>query len=203
MLTVPGLARLGGRYVLTLDASDCVGGRMLAQDREVVAAKEDVPQALDRLVARTRRKLGESQASVSRFSVPLLPARTASFDALRAYSEAASLSDRGQDVEAVPVYRRAVELDARFGPAWLGLAQTYFHARLWREDAEAMVHAYALRGSMSERESLFTAYRYHLVVEKDLVAALDSLKALALIYPQRRPDPEQPGVPAVRPRPVR
>ena len=32
-------------------------------------------------------------------------------------------------------------------------------------------------------DGLFTAYRYHYVVEKDLVAALDSLKALALIYP--------------------
>ena len=184
VLVAPGVARLGGRYVVMLVASDCVGGRVLWQGREEARAQEDVPRALDRLAARTRRTLGESQASISRFSVPLLAARTASIGALRAYSDAAWLSSRGQDVEATSLYRHAIELDGRFGLAWLGLAQTLFHARQWREDAEAMTHAYALRASMSERDGLFTAYRYHYVVEKDLTAALDSLKALALIYPQ-------------------
>ena len=187
VMVAPGIARLGGRYVLTLETSDCVGGRVLVQDREVAAAKEDVPQALDRLAARTRRKLGESRASVSRFNVPLLAARTASFDALRSYSEAVWLAGRGQDVEAVPLFRRAIELDGGFGLAWLGLAQTYFHARQWREDSEAMTHAYSLRGSMSERDGLFTAYRYHSMVEKDLVAAVGSLKALAMLYPSDAP----------------
>ena len=184
VLVVPEIARLAGRYVLTLEASDCVSGHGLWQGREELAAQDQLPQAVDRLAARMRRRLGESQASISRFSVPLLAARTASFDALRAYSDAAWLSARGQDVEAVPLYRRAIELDGRFGLAWLGLAQTLFHARQWREDADAMVHAYALRDSMSERDALFTAYRYHSMVEKDLVAALDSLKALATIYPR-------------------
>ena len=180
----PGAARLGARYVLTVEASDCVTGRVLSQDREEVAAKDDVPQALDRLAARLRRKLGEDSASVARLSIPLLPARTASFDALRAYSEAAWLSGRGDDVEAVPLYRRAIELDPRFGLAWLGLAQTFNHARQWREDAQAITQAYSLRSTLSERDGLFTAYRFHDVVEKDEVAALDSLRALALIYPQ-------------------
>ncbi len=183
VVMAPGAAKLGDRYVLTLTASDCVSGRVLSDGREVVAAKEAMPQALDRLVAETRRRLGESRASIARLGVPLLPARTASFDALRAYSEAVWLSEHAKDVEAVPLYRRAIDLDGGFGLAWLGLAETFFHARQWREDAEAMTHAYALRGSMSEREQLFTAYRYHSVVERDLVAALDSLKTLALIYP--------------------
>ena len=47
-----------------------------------------------------------------------------------------------------------------------------------------MVHAYGLRGSMSERDQPFTAYRYHYVVERDFVAAQESLEALASIYPQ-------------------
>ena len=186
-VVTPSATRLGGRYVLTLAASDCVSGRALAQDREVVASREDVPQALDRLSARARRALGESRASVSRLEAPLLPARTASFDALRAYSEAMWLAGRGHDVEAVPLFRRAIELDGGFALAWLGLAQTYFHARQWREDADAATHAYALRGALSERDGLFDAYHYHVIVEKDLVAALGSLRALALLYPDDAP----------------
>ena len=184
VVVTPGAARLGARYVLTAVASDCVSGRTLSDGREVVAAKDEIPQALDRLAAQIRRRLGESPASVSRFAVPVLPARTASFDALQAYSEAMWLAGRGQDVEAASLFHRALDLDAGFGLAWLGLAQTLYHARQWREDAEAMTRAYALRGSMSERDQLFTTYRYHSVVEKDSVAALGSLKALAQIYPR-------------------
>ncbi len=187
VVVAPGAARLGARYLLTATATDCVSGRVLSDGRETAATQGDVPQALDRLAAGVRRTLGESRASVSRLSVPLLPARTASFDALRAYSEAEWLSGRGHDVEAVPLYRRAIDLDGRFGLAWLGLAQTLNHARQWREDAEAMTHAYALRSTMSERDGLFTAYRFHDVVEKDEVAALDSLRALALLYPHDAP----------------
>ena len=182
VLVAPGVARLGARYVLTAVASDCVSGRVLSEDEEAVAGKDDLLGAVQRLAARTRRRLGESRASVSRFALPLRAARTASFDALRAYSEAAWLSERGKDGEATPLFRRAIELDGGFGPAWLGLAQAYYRTRQWREDAEAMVHAYGLRASMSERDQLFTAYRYHYVVERDFVAAQASLKALASIY---------------------
>jgi eukaryotic-like serine/threonine-protein kinase len=179
----PSIARLGRRYLLTVVAEDCVSGRELAAEKTEAADKEEVASALDSLSSRLRRQLGEAQASISNYDVPLAAARTSSFDALHAYSEGAWLAAQGKVVDAIPLYDQAIALDPKFAQAYLGLAQAYFGARQYLEDAQAMTKAYALRSMVSAREQLFITYRYNYVVTKDDVAALQSLKALVRIYP--------------------
>ena len=80
------IAALGRRYIVTLEASDCLSGKSLAQGKTEIGRKEDVPQALDGLCERMREGLSESLASIRQFDVPIAQATTASFDALLAFS---------------------------------------------------------------------------------------------------------------------
>lgn len=183
-LVTPTVDKLGQRYLLTLDAQDCVSGRPLYAEKRDVSDREGIAGALDGLSNHLRRRLGETQASIVSYDVPLAAARTSSFDALHAYSEGVWLAGQGKVVDAIPLYRQAVALDPGFAQAYLGLAEAYLGARQYLEDTQAMSQAYALRSGVSTREQLFITYRYNYVVTKDVVAALQSLRALADIYPR-------------------
>ena len=57
------IAAVGSRYLITLEASDCLSGRNLAQGKTEASSKEDVVQALDGLSEDMRQNLSESMAS--------------------------------------------------------------------------------------------------------------------------------------------
>jgi hypothetical protein len=80
------IARFRQKYLITLDATDCATGKSLVESKIEAAGRDGVPQALDRIAADIRERLGESMASIRQFDVPLFPERTGSLDALRSYS---------------------------------------------------------------------------------------------------------------------
>src|SRR5204863_4593036 len=80
-------AMLGSSYVLTLNAQDCVDGRVLAEEQEQVATKEAVLTAMGTAVSAFRVKLGESLASIQRYDAKIEEASTSSLEALKAYSQ--------------------------------------------------------------------------------------------------------------------
>ena len=177
------MARLGTRYELTLSASDCINGHVLDEEKQEANSKEAVAGAIDRLSARTRRKLGESSASLARFDVPLLPEKTASFEALRAYSEGGWLVDHGQSADAIRLFRYAAGLDPNFTADYEALAIVYMNARQYPAAAEATTRAFALRDNVSERRRLQISDIYYHDVTKDLAAQLDNLRLWTRLYP--------------------
>jgi hypothetical protein len=44
---------------------------------------EDLPRSISKIAASLRQKLGESRRSIARFDTPLIPANTASLEALK------------------------------------------------------------------------------------------------------------------------
>jgi DNA-binding winged helix-turn-helix (wHTH) protein/tetratricopeptide (TPR) repeat protein len=182
-LIVPVIANLGGRYVLTLTASSCATSKALFDDKQEAPDKEGIPHALDVLSARMRRRLGEVGASIARFDVPLVAARTGSFAALRAYSEGEWLSRQGKRLDAIPLYQHAVELDPDFAAAYLALSQSYYATHQPLQDAAAIAKAYEKRAFVSEPEALLIENRYNMTVTKNLDAALKSVTLMTRLYP--------------------
>ena len=117
-----GISRFGEHYLLTLTATRCADGQVIAAAKAEAASRETLLPTLDGLVDRVRRSLGETGASVDKFNVPLERRRTASLDALKAYSEATSLADHGRRIESIPLYQHAIELDPKFAPGHYGYA---------------------------------------------------------------------------------
>jgi DNA-binding winged helix-turn-helix (wHTH) protein/Flp pilus assembly protein TadD len=177
------IARFGGKYLITLDATDCASGKSLVESKIEATGRDDVLRALDSIAADIRGRLGESMASIRQFDVPLFPERTGSLDALRAYSEGVALVNRGKLHEAIPFFDHAIELDSDFAVARLSLSSVYY--TLGERDLEIpnLSKAWALRDTVSERQRLAIAARYHQSVTGDVDETVRNYQQWTHIYP--------------------
>ncbi len=85
-LLTASIAKVGERYHLDLRAINCVTGTMLASADADANSKEKVIAALKEASNELRQKLGESLASVEKYSTPLPQVTTASLEAIQAYA---------------------------------------------------------------------------------------------------------------------
>jgi hypothetical protein len=119
------IAMLGSSYVLTLNAQDCVEGRVLAEEQEQVATKEAVLNAMGTAVSAFRVKLGESLASIQRYDAKIEEASTPSLEALKAYSQGQRTRRTTGDFDSVPFFLRGIALDPNFALAYARLGTVY------------------------------------------------------------------------------
>ena len=65
------IAALGSQYVLGLRATNCATGDILADEQAQAARKEDVLSTLSQMATRFRTRVGESLATIEKYSTPL------------------------------------------------------------------------------------------------------------------------------------
>src|SRR5438876_909579 len=154
------ISNLGGQYVIGVDAIGCSTGDTLAKEQEEAATKQDVLKTLGKAAANLRAKLGESLASVRRFDVPV-EATTTSLEALKAFSMGITTFRTKGNAEAIPFFKRALELDPNFAVAYGALGVVYVNLGQPSLSAENIKKAYALRDRVSEREKYRVASLYY------------------------------------------
>src|SRR5260221_10146554 len=123
------IAPLSSAYVMTLEAQACHTGDTLARDQAQAASKTDVLATVGLSATRIRERLGESIGSIQRFNVPAQNATTPSLEALKAYSLGIETRIRTGDVQAIPFFENALELDPNFALAAGRLGAIYTNFR--------------------------------------------------------------------------
>ncbi|MGD9903462.1 MAG: protein kinase, partial [Vicinamibacterales bacterium] len=177
------IASLGSSYVITLGAQDCVTGEVLAERQAQAARKEDVLRELGGATSRLREQLGESLASINRYDAPVEAATTPSLDALKAYSQGMIARRTTGDRSALPMFRRAVELDPEFALAHARLGTVYANLN---DAANSRLHtrrAFELRDKVSEVERLYIDARYYTAVAPDAAKAAEAYRVTIATYP--------------------
>src|SRR5947199_1000970 len=177
------ISNLGGQYVIGVDGVSCNTGDTLAKEREDAATKQDVLKALGQAAARMRAKLGESLASIQKFDVPV-EATTASLEALKAFSMGITTFRTKGNAEAIPFYKRALELDPNFAAAYASIGVAYANLGQASLAAENIKKAYDLREQVSEREKYRISSMYHGFVTGELEQASQVYELWAKTYPQ-------------------
>jgi eukaryotic-like serine/threonine-protein kinase len=177
------IAMLGTSYVLTLNAQDCVEGKVLAEEQAQASSKETVLQAMGAAVSAFREKLGESLASIQRYDAKIEEATTRSLEALKAYSQGLRTRRMTGDFDSVPFFRRAVELDPEFALAYARLGTVYANLGQFDEARKMTTRAHELRAKVSEAERLYIEARYYTTVEPDTQKALDAYNVWLGTYP--------------------
>jgi len=177
------IANLGNQYVITLDAVNSASGDSLAREQEEAGSKEEVLNALHKASSRLRRKLGESLNSVQRYDKPLSEATTSSLDALKALSMGDMKHNGGQELEALPDYKRAVELDPNFAMAYARLGAVYNNLGQNQISEEYRKKAFELRDRASEREKLYITSHYY-ADSGQLDKGIDALELYKRTYPR-------------------
>jgi DNA-binding winged helix-turn-helix (wHTH) protein/tetratricopeptide (TPR) repeat protein len=183
-LLIGSIASLGRHYVINLEAVSAASGETIAREQAEAESRERILARLGEAARRLRETLGESLASIERFSAPIEQATTASLEAFKAYDLGRHRHFSGQYFEAIPLYRRAVELDPNFAMAYAALGITYGTAREYDLAAQFSQRAFELRERVSEREKFYISARYYLDVLDDGDRAIEVLELWKQTYPR-------------------
>jgi predicted Ser/Thr protein kinase len=157
------IASLGKAYVITVAATNCESGATLARQQAQVPDKEHALDAVSSIAKKVRENLGESLASIQSMAPPNERVTTTSLEAFRAFAIAAAQFRQGHYLAAIPILRRAVELDPGFSTAWLYLGTAYQLAgdRSQQHQGYSYQKAFDLRNQASERERLLISTFYY------------------------------------------
>jgi eukaryotic-like serine/threonine-protein kinase len=178
------IARLGSQYVLGLRAKACRTGDTLDEEQLQAATKEDVLNALNQIVGKFRRRVGESLAAVNQHSTPLAEASTPSLEALKAYSTAWQVWFARGPAATVARLQRAIALDPQFAMAHAFLGRVY--GELWEPvlAAESSKRAFELRNRVSDVERFFITVPHDLDVMGNLEQGEQTAAVWAETYPR-------------------
>jgi len=140
--------------VITLEAINAATGDSLAQVQEQAASKEQVFERSGFGCRQAARQAGRVAGLGSRSSTsPCRRLPLSSLEALKAFTQADELRERGDALPPVALYQRAIELDPNFAMAYARLGTQYFtvgQADLARQNYQK---AFELRERASEREN--------------------------------------------------
>jgi eukaryotic-like serine/threonine-protein kinase len=177
------ISSLGSEYVIDLNAINCASGDILLADQARSSGKSEVLKAIDKSASMLRNRLGESLASVQKFSTPVEEATTPSLEALKAYSIGRKVFFQNGDASAVPYYERAVELDPNFAMAYTALAISYGNLGQTTRASDDANKAFNLRARVSERER----YRISAAYYSDVTGELDKARQTYELWRQSYP----------------
>jgi len=178
------ISTLGRHYVIGLEAVSAATGETIAREQVEAESRERVLGRLGEAAGRLRAKLGESLGTLEKFAAPVEQATTPSLDAFKAYDLGRQRHFSGQYFEAIPFYRRAVELDPDFAIAYAALGITYGTAQEYDLAAQSSRRAFELRERVSERERFYIAARYYVDVLGDADKATEILELWKRTYPR-------------------
>jgi len=183
-LLAGSIASLGSHYAIVLKAVNCRTGDVLGAAQAEAESREKILQTMGEAAAALRGKLGESLASVQKFDKPLDEATTSSLEALQAYTEGDRLAREKGDTDALPLLKRAVELDPNFARAYASLGVRYNNLGQASLAIENVRKAYELRDRVSEREKYYISCTYFTLVTGELEKAIQQYELWIRDYPR-------------------
>jgi eukaryotic-like serine/threonine-protein kinase len=134
--------------------------------------------------AQLRGELGESLSSVQNFDTPLEQATTSSFEALKAYSLGMKVWNERGDVQAIPFFQRAIELNPTFAIAYGRLGEEYSILGEVTKSADCLNKAFQLRDRVTEREKYAIASQYYYSVTGEIEKGDQVSELWAQSYPR-------------------
>ena len=120
-LVLPTVAEIGGHVRLTAELIDPTTQTSVYSDSVDGTGEASVLPSMDALLRKMRGRLGESMASIGETSMPLADVTTRNLDALKAYSLGIQAMADARAVDAIALFKRAVEIDPDFALAYLYL----------------------------------------------------------------------------------
>jgi serine/threonine protein kinase/tetratricopeptide (TPR) repeat protein len=182
------ITSIESEYVIGLNAINCRTGDILAREQVTSEDKKHVLAVLGQAATSIRKKLGESLSTVEKFDTPIEQATTSSLEALKAYSLGKKARREKGDAEAIPFFKRAIELDPNFAMAYAVLGLAYANLGQAELASANSSKAFDLRGRVSEHEKLNISAAYHGFVTEEL----DKEIGVYQVWTQNYPDDESP-----------
>jgi eukaryotic-like serine/threonine-protein kinase len=180
------IANIGKQYVITLTAQNTATGDEIVSEQAQASDKEHVLDALGKVAAVMRGKLGEDLESIKKLDTPFGLATTSSLEAFRAYALGDKAHALAHDIpEAEGHYLRAIELDPNFAMAYARLGVVSINSNQVAKADKYFAKAYALSKNVSERERLYITGHYYQNVTGDMPKVIEALQEAIQTYPSQ------------------
>lgn len=178
------IATLGSAYVLALTATNCRTGEVLDRQQAQARSKEDVLNVLSQMASEFRERVGESLATIQQHSTPLTEATTPSLEAWKAFSAGWEVLVSKGHAAALPLFKRATEIDPGFATAYAWLGRTYSAIGESALALESTSKAWQFRERASDQEKFYIEFSYYRLVTGDLQKAMETCELWAQTYPR-------------------
>ena len=171
-------------YRVLLTAWRCADGRLLTTQKAEADSQAAILSALDLATEHMRRRLGESDSSLQKFNVPLMQATTGSLAALKAFTQGEKKRLQQMDLEAIPDYKLAVDLDPQFALGYARLGTIYSNAAEPSLGRQYHQKAFDLRDRTTDRERLYIAAHYYDIVTGEIERSIGTYELWRTVYPR-------------------
>jgi serine/threonine protein kinase/tetratricopeptide (TPR) repeat protein len=183
-LMAGSISSLGNHYVVTLEAVNAQTGDSIAREQAEADSKEQVLASLGKATSTLREKLGESLASIRKFDTPIEQVTTPSLEALQAFSLGIESLKAGKNLEGIPFFRRAIELDENFASAYVALDTAYYNTEQFDLATQAAEKAFALKDRVSEHERFAISCAYYEDATGELDKTIETYELWKRTYPR-------------------
>jgi len=163
---------------------NCATGDVLTREQTTATGKEQILPALGRAASKLRKEVGESLSSVEKFNVPLEQATTNSLEALEAFTLGDKTFREKGEIEALPFYNRAIELDPNFALANAYLGVNYLNLNQRGLFGDYIKRAFDLRDRATERERFYIMVSYYSDLTGELGKSNQILELWKQVYPR-------------------
>jgi DNA-binding winged helix-turn-helix (wHTH) protein/Flp pilus assembly protein TadD len=170
-------------FLLSLIASRCSDGNILAKVGYPSASKDQVVVTLGHAIAELRKEFGESKDSLKQYDVTVATGTTNSLEALKAYQLGLDLRSHTRNIDAIPAFKTAIALDPSFAIAYAQLGSCYSNLQEADLASEFFSKAFELREHATEPERLYISGRYFDVVTAEMEKGAGIYKLWTEIYP--------------------
>ncbi|WP_083836657.1 winged helix-turn-helix domain-containing protein [Granulicella mallensis] len=174
----------GQGYELQIDAWRCSNGRRLGTESVKTDSQAGILDALGQASEKMRLRLGESEESLQKFSVPLVQATTSSVAALNAFRLGEEKHATGLYTESQTFYKLAIDFDPQFALAYLQLGRSYSNAG---ESSLSRIYAqkaFDLRERTTDREKLYISSAYYSFYTGEVHRAIEVYQLWMSLYPR-------------------
>jgi eukaryotic-like serine/threonine-protein kinase len=171
-------------YRILLTARRCADGRLLTTQTAEADSRTTILSALDRATEQMRRRLGESDASLRKFDVPLLQVSTSSLAALKAFTLGEENRALGLYSESIVNYKLAIDLDPQFALAYARLGADYTNTRQPSLSRQYYQKAFDLRDHTTDRDRLYIITHYYALATGEIERAIADYELWRTMYPR-------------------
>ena len=178
------IAKDGDSYNLKLSTFQCASSKEISSAKSEARGKSDVVHALGEAAAKLRSQLGENPDSVKKFNLQLERATSSSVEAIKSFADGRRLSREKGPLDAVPLLKRAIELDPRFALARSNLAVSYYNLNQNALAADSIRQAFELADRQTIRDHLHITTLYYDLGTGDVQKAIQSYKQWVELYPR-------------------
>jgi eukaryotic-like serine/threonine-protein kinase len=178
------ISKDGNNFSVSLRALNCATGDSIAKGESEARSRDSVLHALGVAANELRTELGEGQDSLKKFSLSLERATTTSVEALKAYSQGRKLNREKGAIEAVPFFKKAIELDPKFALAHSNLAVGYYNLNQNALASDEIRQAFELGDRQTARDRLHITTLYYDLGTGDVQKAIASYKEWTQLYPR-------------------